>query len=120
MNAKKSLALLLILSVVVGVINGYLNAHGLREPLWWSAGSTLLFAVFIFAWYYQDSAYRSYQRTPLLNIGVAALAVVAIPYYVVRSRERGQKTKALLRLVGFFVLMVLSTFIGAIAGALVG
>lgn len=120
MNAKKSLALLLILSVAVGAVDAYLSAHNLHEPLWWSVGSTLLFAVLIFAWYYQDSVNRSYHRTPLLNIGVAALAVVAIPYYVVRSRERGQRAKALLRTLGFFVLMLLSSFVGAMAGALVG
>jgi peptidoglycan/LPS O-acetylase OafA/YrhL len=120
MNEKKSLALILILSVVVGAISGYLKAHHLHEPLWWSVGSTFLFMVLIFAWYYQDSTNRSYQRTALLNIGVVALALVAIPYYIIRSREKGQKGRALLRLAGFILLMFLSSVIGALAVYFVG
>lgn len=120
MNATKSLVLILIVSVVAGAVNAYLVTHHLREPLWWSFGSTLLFAVLIFAWYYYDSAQRDYPRTPLLNIGVVVLAVVAIPYYVARSREAGQKAKGVLRLVGFLVLMFLGGLVGEVIGAFVG
>ena len=79
----------------------------------------LMFSLIIFTWYYHDSNQRSYQRSALLNIGVVTLAIVAIPYYLIRTRERGQKSKAILHLAGFFVLIILSSVVGAIIGSLI-
>jgi len=45
------------------------------------------FAAFlIFAWYRLDTEERGYHRSPLLNVAVIALAILALPYYFFSSR----------------------------------
>lgn len=106
--------MLLLLSVTLGAVRAYLEAHHIREPLWWHFGSTFLALGLIFAWYHMDSVQRSYKRSMLLNVGVVALAVVALPYYVIRSRKRGEKARDIMKLIGFFGLILLSGALGGI------
>jgi hypothetical protein len=40
----------------------------------------------IYWWYYADKEQREFRAGPLLNAGVIALALVALPVYFVRSR----------------------------------
>jgi hypothetical protein len=40
----------------------------------------------IFFWFRLDANQRGYRRSPLLNVSVVALAIVALPYYFFRSR----------------------------------
>jgi hypothetical protein len=40
----------------------------------------------IYYWYYVDKAQRQFHASPVLNVGVVALAVIAIPVYFIRSR----------------------------------
>ena len=40
----------------------------------------------VFLWFRLDADQRGYGRSPLLNISVVALAIVALPYYFFRSR----------------------------------
>lgn len=40
----------------------------------------------IFAWYRLDSDQRGFRRSPGLNIGIIAVAIVGLPYYLFRSR----------------------------------
>jgi hypothetical protein len=40
----------------------------------------------IFMWYRGDSDNRAFRRTPLLSMGVVGLPIVAIPYYLFRTR----------------------------------
>ncbi len=49
-------------------------------------GWTLVSLFLVFAWYHLDASERGYRRSPWLNVGVIALAVVALPYYFFRSR----------------------------------
>jgi hypothetical protein len=65
---------------------------------------SLVCAVLVFSWYYLDSDERDYPRTPLLNVMIVAVGLVAIPYYLFRSRgaRRG------LRAFGMFLLALLS------------
>jgi hypothetical protein len=72
----------------------------------WIVLSTALFSFLIFSWYRLDSDARLYRRTVLLNIGIVMAAIVAVPYYLVRSRPAGQRGAALLRLAGFWLLMI--------------
>lgn len=80
--------------------------------------SMLVFSFLGFYWYRLDSIERGYRRSRWLNAGVVALTMVAIPYYLARSRPRGQKGRALLRLTGFALLQFAAAFVGAIAGGL--
>jgi hypothetical protein len=43
-----------------------------------------LFAIFM--WYRDDSDNRMFRRTPILSIGVVGFPIVAIPYYLFRTR----------------------------------
>ena len=40
----------------------------------------------IFWWYHVDKAEKQYRAGPLMNVGVVALAVLALPVYFIRSR----------------------------------
>ena len=59
-------------------------------------------AVFlIFLWYRQDSDEIGYPRSRLLSIGIVGFALVALPYYLCRSRgaKRGAVATGLMLLV---------------------
>jgi hypothetical protein len=73
--------------VVTGFVAGLLLEHASDKM----AGilrisATLLATGLVFGWYLVDSNRRGYPRTPLLSIAVVAVAFVAIPYYLFRSR----------------------------------
>lgn len=40
----------------------------------------------IFQWFRVDAGVRGYRRSGLLDVGVIALAIIALPYYFLRSR----------------------------------
>lgn len=60
----------------------------------------LLGTTLIFLWYRADSDAHNYKRSALLNIGVVAFAVIALPYYFFRSRG----AKGGLVALGYFIL----------------
>jgi peptidoglycan/LPS O-acetylase OafA/YrhL len=114
MTQRHVLFLLLGLSAAASVLDVLVTDAGLLAP-GWTLLCPILFSVLVFLWYRLDSNARGYRRTPLLNVGVIGLAFVAMPYYLVRSRPSGERGRALLRLAGFVLLMLLSaTLCGAI------
>ena len=48
------------------------------------------------------------------SVAECALGFVAIPYYLLRSRPRGQRFKAIVGLLAFFALLVVALFVGAL------
>jgi len=120
MKARQTLVALLVLIAFFSTVDAYLQANHIQRPGWWHVISTLSLSVLIFRWYYFDSEVRSFPRSKWLNIAVFALALLAIPYYLVRSREKGQKLKAVLRLVGFCALSLVSASLGQVLGSLMG
>lgn len=75
----------------------------------------MLLGVFlIFLWYRMDSTQLGYRRSPWLNVGVVALAAVALPYYFFRSR--GMRRGAISTLV--FVLAFIASGVLYAAGTL--
>jgi uncharacterized membrane protein len=42
------------------------------------------------------------------------LTILAMPYYLLRSRPRGEKLRSLFKCLGFGLLMVLCTAVGAV------
>jgi CDP-diglyceride synthetase len=114
------LLLLLVYIAALSAMASYLEVMGIAEPQWSVILTSLLAASLIFWWYWADSTSRSYRRSPLLNIAVVAVAFVAVPYYLVRSRERGRRLPALGKMLGFFVLMVVALIVGALPFALIG
>lgn len=64
--------------------------------------NSLISLTLLFFWYYLDTERLRFKRTPLLNIGVVAIALIALPYYFFRSRGLKQGT---LFTAGFLLLM---------------
>jgi len=61
----------------------------------------------IYWWYHEDKAETRYRAGPLMNAGVIALAIVALPIYFVRSR--GWKRGSLFTLL--FAVAIAVTFV---------
>lgn len=120
MSGRHALVLLLMLCAGIGATDAHFKIHHISGPAWWLLGSRLLFSIFIFVWYHRDSMKRGFPRTALLNIGMIGLPVVAVPYYVVRSREAGHRLAGLVRLGGFVSLSLLVAWSGALVGRFVG
>lgn len=109
MNPKTIVLLTLALTNSLGgAIAQYFYQRHAQPPAAMTGISVLLCALLIFIWYRFDSEQRSYKRTYLLNIGVAGMTLIALPYYFFRSRgaKRGFMTLLLciLFLIGTFLL----------------
>lgn len=68
-----------------------------------------------FIWYRYDSDEISYQRKPLLNVGIVGFSILAFPYYFLRTRGFVRGLKATL----LFLLLVITWVILQYVGALV-
>lgn len=85
MNRKPLILLLLALaSFVAGVLGQYFWPDAPVSPA--DLGFAVVGAFLIFAWYHADARQRGYRRPMWLNVGVIALAIVAMPYYFLRTR----------------------------------
>lgn len=109
------LALLALAAVLAGLLDAWLGTDA-GDWLLLNTLLSLVCAILVFTWYYLDSDVRGYRRTPLLNISIVAVGIVAIPYYLLRSRgaHRG------LRACGLFLLALLAWFVLAAAGQGIG
>ena len=107
MNPRRALACLIILMALYGCAAGYYGARELDVPKAIEWVTTLAFAVLTYVWYYLDAREIAYQRTVPLGGAVILFSVLAVPYYLIRSRPKGQRRKAMLRFFGFGLLMLL-------------
>ena len=116
MNGKTRVLLLLALAALLAGLLDPLTSAADGRLLWVDMAMSLCCAVLVFTWYYLDSDEHGYRRTPLLSMMVVAAGVLAIPYYLFRSRgaQRG------LQAVGLFLLALLAWFALAAAGLAVG
>ena len=71
--------------------------------------TTIVSIPLIFWWYHVDKREHDYQAGPLMNGGILAVAIVALPIYFVRTRgwKRGAVATAL-ALAVFLILLGLS------------
>lgn len=69
-----------------------------------------------FVWYCRDSDMRSYSRSMWRNIGFIFVGLLFIPWYLVRTRSRGKRLFALLKLAAFTVLIFIAILLGAFVG----
>jgi hypothetical protein len=114
MTTKRILFALLLLMALDGALDATYSASGAEQPLGWSMALTLTFSFLCFAWYRNDSDARHYARSRWLNTGMVVLSVIAMPYYLVRSRAPGERLRAVLRCAGFAILMVLASAVGMV------
>lgn len=120
MKPYQSLIGLLVAIATVGVIDSYLQNHQAKDPAWWHVTSTLTLSLLVFSWYYFDSEARSFHRSKWLNIAFIGIALIAAPYYLLRSRAKGEKLKALLQLAGFCALSFTVATFGQYLGGFIG
>ncbi|WP_211462848.1 hypothetical protein [Collimonas silvisoli] len=111
-NEKIALACLLLLIGLVEAIYTHLQLRGYPIPAWLQFGAAIVFLFLIFFWFHNDTKTHAYKRSTWLVGGILCMSVVTIPYYLVRSRGKGEKVMALIRLCGFFMLMLMSSLIG--------
>jgi hypothetical protein len=114
MTKKRILIALLLLMVLNGALDATYGGDPDAGPGAWGLLLGLCISFLTFAWYRYDSDERQYARSRWLNIGILVLTMFALPYYLVRSRPRGQKLRALARCAGFALLLVLATAIGMV------
>lgn len=86
MKAKTAaLVLLALVSLVAPLIERW--ATGRVEAFsTFDLGATFVALALIFWWYHADKRERNYQAGPLMNAGVVAASILALPIYFVRSR----------------------------------
>ena len=116
----RPLFLLLASMLLAGMVDGYWASHRLPVLHVWELLDAFVFSFTAFVWYCRDSDAQGYRRSLMRNIGFIFVAVLFVPYYLVRSRAPGQKWRALLRLAGFLLLMLLATGIGMLLTGLLG
>jgi len=111
-SGKRSLIALLIFSIVFGAVAAYLKSHRMFEPAWYAFFEVML-GFLLFDWYYLDSNARLFTRSRWLNIAVVAVPLLAVPYYLILSRDKPQRTRSLLAYLGFTVLCILAAVASA-------
>lgn len=115
-----ALALLAALSLVTPVVETLMTGRVESFSAYDLAGSFLSLLP-IYWWYHLDKAQQGYRAGPLMNVGMAALAAIALPVYFIRSRgwKRGALATAIA--VGVLGALYLVELLGeAIGGALAG
>ena len=119
MKPNQILVLLLLYIAALSGMASYLDMRRTAEPQWSVMVTSISGSLLVFWWYWADSTSRSYRRSLLLNVAMVAVGFLAVPYYLLRSRERGQRLLAVAKLFGFVLLMVVAMVIGALPVAAV-
>lgn len=118
MKPNQILVLLLVYLAALSGMASYFDMRGTAEPQWSVMVTSIAGSLLLFWWYWADSTSRSYRRSPLLNVAIIAVGFLAVPYYLLRSRERGQRLLAFAKLIGFVVLMIIAMAIGSLPAVL--
>ena len=107
-RAKAALWGLLALLACEGLLNGWASGVNGQVP----RGLDLLFKlcqiVLIYHWLREDARAQGVQRTLGGSGLVILLALLGVPVYLWRSRQRGARAKALLRFVGYVLAAALT------------
>ena len=80
-----ALALLGVVSLAGPVLEGWWTGR-IESMSGFDLAMTVVSISLIFRWYHLDKRERDYQAGPLMNVGVIALAMLALPIYFIRSR----------------------------------
>ena len=70
----------------------------------------------VYWWYYVDKKQREFHSGPMLNVGVIALTIIALPIYFIRSRGWKDGGILLVKALGFWVLIIALAFLGETIG----
>jgi len=80
-----ALALLGLVSLAGPILEGWWTGR-IESMSGFDLAMTVVSISLIFRWYHLDKRERDYQAGPLMNAGVLALALLALPVYFIRSR----------------------------------
>ena len=106
-----ALALLGAVSLLGPILEAWIT--GRIEPLSkFDVGLTLVSISLIFWWYHVDKREHDYRAGPLMNAGVVALSMVALPIYFIRSRGWKRGSIAILKGVAVFAAITLLGMLG--------
>lgn len=111
-NKSVPLALLPALSLLVGWLD-YGPAHDSPHAGALATVYALVSLALVFAWFRLDARARNYTPSKTMNAGVIALAMLAIPCYLFKSRGARRGFKAL----GLALLMFVGTLLCYAIGA---
>ena len=111
--SAKTLTLLAIWAVAfaTGLLDGLYGGHTAAAGVL-LIGPGMLQAMLAFFWVHYDAAERGLWPSRLLKLAVAGLALLAVPWYLLRTRPPGARLKAL----GGFVLVGLAYLLSSSAG----
>lgn len=113
---RQALFALLFIAVLAGAMNGFASSRHAAEPLVWTQATDLASSFVCFVWYCRDGDARLFIRSRWLSVAMVIAAVLAIPYYLWRSRPPGQRRRAIVRYIGFAVLLGMVTGVGFVLG----
>jgi hypothetical protein len=114
-----ALVLLAAVSLVGPILEALLT--GRIEPLSsFDLGLTVVTISLIFWWYHLDKRERDYRAGPLMNAGIVALSMVALPIYFIRSRGWKRGLLATVLAAGVLAVMFGLGELGERIGAAVG
>ena len=115
MKTRLPLLVIMAASFGFGLLNGAITGH-YRASNPWHLMEKLTVVTLIYWWYHCDKIERQYQAGKWLNVGVVALAVVAVPIYLFQSRgAKGGALATVLFVVAFFGFLA-SLGLGAAVG----
>src|SRR5713226_9149564 len=115
MSARIPLFVILVATFLFGLLNVIFTGK-LSIPTSWKLTEQLLLVMLIYWWYYLDKTQRTMRTGPLLNIGVVALPIVAIPVYLFRSRGFKSGFVSFLLFIGFCATALATLVVGAALG----
>jgi hypothetical protein len=119
-NENIALAGLLLLTGLAEAIYTHMQSRGYPIPASLQFGVAIMCLVLIFVWFHNDTNSHAYKRSTWLVAGILCISALTVPYYLVRSREKGKKIMALIRLSGFCMLMLITSLIGASGARFLG
>jgi len=106
-----ALAILAVISLVGPVVEAAVT--GRVEPFSkFGLAETLLSIAPIYWWYYVDKEQRQFRAGPVLNVGVVALAIIALPVYFIRSRGWKRGSVSIVWAVGVLAVTFVLEWLG--------
>jgi hypothetical protein len=90
-------------AVVFGTIEGTIGV-GARTPGLLQFSEGLIFSFILFYWFMVDSTIKSYNPSRFLKFMVVVLAVIALPWYIIRTRGLRQSVRSFMYALGVLIL----------------
>jgi hypothetical protein len=118
MTARRALQLFALTIGLWALADGAFALAGSALPLAMALLFEALAGLSLFAWYRQDATERAFERSAPLGVAIALLWVLAVPWYLWRSRTGTQKWRVLLTALGVAVLFWLAFLVANIPAAI--